>query len=418
MASADPWVGLRSGRASRYWRGIDQIDQRLSQKVEAYNGARYGLGRIEQDQEVTHHDLGVARGDLAAQKMLAAPLVSLFTADQGNTTLDVLLGSKSLDDLVGSIDTVNRVSDQDAQVLTEVISFRSSVPRRSTSSPASTPSRAGRREPRRREGEHRGPARAAKRLPLVDPGRDRAVRAGKRGAAQARDGARADRLGPAGQPAARRRRAVAGRRERRPGLTVGGVVGIAIRSSAPPTSGRARAPRASTAPAPRCTSLQVGVSLPHYTGAQWAMGVPVAYNQLQPATSSSFRPAAATSASTSAAASSSIRRTPAMSSKISSLSEAYSPAVTSALAAFCAATRRQRVDLGGEVLLHDLPLQLQGRRDLARLRREVARQDAEALDLLVPREVGVRLVDDSLDPLAGCRGSPRALSSSVISAAT
>ena len=27
---------------------------------------------------------------------------------------------------------------------------------------------------------------------------------------------------------------------------------------------------------------QVGVSLPHYTGAQWAMGVPVAYSDLQP----------------------------------------------------------------------------------------------------------------------------------------
>ncbi len=27
---------------------------------------------------------------------------------------------------------------------------------------------------------------------------------------------------------------------------------------------------------------QVGVSLPHYTGAQWGMGVPVAYSDLQP----------------------------------------------------------------------------------------------------------------------------------------
>jgi peptidoglycan DL-endopeptidase CwlO len=27
---------------------------------------------------------------------------------------------------------------------------------------------------------------------------------------------------------------------------------------------------------------QVGVSLPHYTGAQWGMGVPVSYSDLQP----------------------------------------------------------------------------------------------------------------------------------------
>ena len=107
---------------------INQIDQQLGQKVEAYDAARYKLGQIERDQQVNRHDLGVARSNLKrAQKALAARLVSLYTADHQDTTLDVLLGAKSLDDLLSNLDTVNRVSDQDAQVLSEVISFRKLV---------------------------------------------------------------------------------------------------------------------------------------------------------------------------------------------------------------------------------------------------------------------------------------------------
>ena len=85
--------------------------------------------------------------------MLAARLVSLYTADQQDTTLDVLLGAKSLDDLISRLDTVNRVSDQDAQVLRQVISFRKLV--RTQERAARCPAcRAGprRREPRGREG--------------------------------------------------------------------------------------------------------------------------------------------------------------------------------------------------------------------------------------------------------------------------
>ena len=93
---------------------INQIDQQLGQKVEAYDSARYKLGQIERDQQVNRHDLGVARGNLKiAQKALAARLVSLDTVDHQDTTLDVLLGAKSLDDLLSNLDTVNRVSDQE-----------------------------------------------------------------------------------------------------------------------------------------------------------------------------------------------------------------------------------------------------------------------------------------------------------------
>ena len=72
--------------------------------------------------------------------------------------------------------------------------------------------------------------------------------------------------------------------------------------------------------------------------------------------------------------------------KISSLAEAYYAGSYVGAPPHPLATvpiRVQLVDLGGEVLLDDPSLQLQGRRDLALLGGEVAREDAEALDLLV-----------------------------------
>ena len=67
-------------------------------------------------------------------------------------------------------------------------------------------------------------------------------------------------------------------------------------------------------------------------------------------------------------------------------------------------------DLVREVLVHDLAAELQRRRELALLLREVARQDREALDLLDAHAVAVHVVDDLLHELlriAAGRRRPR-----------
>jgi cell wall-associated NlpC family hydrolase len=268
---------------------INQIDHALSQKIEAYNGARYRLGQIEHDQQVNRHDLGVARGNLKhAQKALAARLVSLYTADRQNTTLDVLLGAKSLDDLLSSLDTVNRVSDQDATVLREVISFRKLVQKQEHQLATAHSEQAGlvsslAAQKAQIEGQ------LAQRQQLLSSIRSEIARL--RAAERAQQAELA--------VAARARLATGGGQQPPVGIGIGaitpdgasvvpaspytGVVGIAMRYLGTPYVWAGASPAGFD-----CSGFtmyvfaQVGISLPHFSGAQYAMGVPVAYNQLEP----------------------------------------------------------------------------------------------------------------------------------------
>src|SRR5262249_36527258 len=55
--------------------------------------------------------------------------VAIYTSASGDSPLAVLLGPKTLDDVLNRLDTANRVSDQDARVIAEVTSFKTLVQR-------------------------------------------------------------------------------------------------------------------------------------------------------------------------------------------------------------------------------------------------------------------------------------------------
>jgi cell wall-associated NlpC family hydrolase len=59
-------------------------------------------------------------------------MVAIYTSDQNDSTLDVLVGSRSLEDLLDGLETVTRVSEQDSAVLTDVNGFRTDMRRART----------------------------------------------------------------------------------------------------------------------------------------------------------------------------------------------------------------------------------------------------------------------------------------------
>ena len=127
-AFADPSVSSKQAEAQQVLADIHRLDMQVEKAAEAYNLANIKLAKIKRDLRDNEQALHVARGNLKkGQKTLARRLVALYTSGGSNTTLEVLLGSKSLDDMLSRLEAVNRVSNQDTRVLNEVRTFRKAV---------------------------------------------------------------------------------------------------------------------------------------------------------------------------------------------------------------------------------------------------------------------------------------------------
>jgi cell wall-associated NlpC family hydrolase len=126
-AAADP-IESKRAEAQSVLAQIQEIDGQLSHAIEAYNLANVKLDRIRGELKTNAMHLKIARKSLKnAQTHLSNRLVALYTGGGDAGTLEVILGAKSIDDLLNRLDAVERVSDQDARVLGEVKSFRAAV---------------------------------------------------------------------------------------------------------------------------------------------------------------------------------------------------------------------------------------------------------------------------------------------------
>jgi len=110
---------------------IQQLDSSLERAIEAYDLATVKLQQIKRDLTTNTHDLVSAKRSLkAAQRQLSARLVELYTSQDQDSTLAVLLGSSSLDQMLSRIDAVDRVGQQDSLVLSQVTHLRHEIQRR------------------------------------------------------------------------------------------------------------------------------------------------------------------------------------------------------------------------------------------------------------------------------------------------
>ena len=124
-------IESKRAQAIQVLNDIHALDVQMEKAIESYDAATAKLGQIQHELRVNRFEVRVARRNLdIAQQHLQMRLRDLYVQGNGSSTLEVILGATSLDDLLNRIDTVNRVSNQDSQVLREVRQFRREVQHR------------------------------------------------------------------------------------------------------------------------------------------------------------------------------------------------------------------------------------------------------------------------------------------------
>jgi cell wall-associated NlpC family hydrolase len=300
-ATATP-IQSKRAEAQAVLAQIQQSDVQLEKAIEAYNYANVQLGQIDTDLHSNAAHLVVAQKSLnTAQAHIAERLRALYVNGDGGGAVEILLGAQNLDDLLGRLDMVQRVGDQDAKVLSDVVQFRKEVRERrerlKTARERQAQIVADRASQKRDiEGQlaerqrmlagiqseiKQLQAEEARRQAQLKAQAEARLAAQQRANALARmnaaqiaadsftasiDSTPSDSLIPAAPPS-----------------QYGGVVGLAMAELGKPYVWGAAGPNYFD-----CSGLvmyvyaQVGVSLPHNAAAQYGYGTPVSYNDLQP----------------------------------------------------------------------------------------------------------------------------------------
>ena len=275
---------------------IEQLDLDVGRAAEAYNFATIELDRIDTDLESNGRHLVVARKSLGvAQKRIAQRLRDLYVHGEGDSTLEVILGASSLDEVIDRLTAIDRVSSQDSLLLSSVKQYRSAVESRRAKLQDARQDQArlvAERAAQRRSIE----GRLVERQQMLESVKDEIVRlraeeqrrqaalvaqarariaAQQLAAQQAHIDAADTVLSESSLPAA----------PPPDGSQASQVVAIAMQYLGVPYVWGGSSPATGF----DCSGFvsyvyaQIGVSLPHHAASQYGYGVPVGYSDLQPA---------------------------------------------------------------------------------------------------------------------------------------
>jgi len=122
--AAPPAVRSKQAQAARVLVEIDRIDAQLGHTVEAWNGANLRLASVERDLKTNTAQLAVARAQYrVAQQRIAERLVAIYVAGEPDM-VDVILGASNVGDLIDGLDTISKVTAQDRRIAREASALK------------------------------------------------------------------------------------------------------------------------------------------------------------------------------------------------------------------------------------------------------------------------------------------------------
>jgi peptidoglycan DL-endopeptidase CwlO len=292
-ATADPSVSAKRAEAQQVLGQLQQLSDSLERARSQYDAASAKLAKTQSNLRENRFELRVAKRNLkVSEHVIAKRLVSLYTSEQ-TSTLEVILGARSLDDMITRMDSAKSVTSLDANVLGQVKHFRRVVKRN------------GQLLAQERASEQRLVAQRAAAKQSIESKISQSQRLlssikGQIAQIEAAQAARQLQMAAAAQARAVEQHRVAQQQAAdtvvgisaitpttdtvvAPPPTHSGVVGVALSQLGTPYVWAGSAPGGFD-----CSGLvmwaysQVGVALPHSTYAQWGYGVSVSRDQLQP----------------------------------------------------------------------------------------------------------------------------------------
>jgi cell wall-associated NlpC family hydrolase len=128
-AFADPSVTSKRAEAQQVMGQLQQLSDSLERARGQYDAANAQLAKIQRDLRENKRELSIAKHNLKiSQRTIAQRLVALYTSGQ-ESTLEVILGARNLDDMITRMDNAKSVTLSDTQILAQVRHFRAAVKR-------------------------------------------------------------------------------------------------------------------------------------------------------------------------------------------------------------------------------------------------------------------------------------------------
>jgi cell wall-associated NlpC family hydrolase len=125
-------IAEKQAEAQRVLGQIDRLGHALDLATERYNGATLRLSRIRASLRLNERELRIARHDyrIAADR-LGARVRQIYMEGPGfDSSLEVFLGARTVDDVITGLENADRVHEQDGQMIVRTRRYKAAVTRR------------------------------------------------------------------------------------------------------------------------------------------------------------------------------------------------------------------------------------------------------------------------------------------------